>query len=54
MKFRNNPIKNRRIALVMFLSFIGLFLLTAKLTDKPNMNMKDGKTMSARVNPCHL
>lgn len=38
----------------MFLSFTGLFLVTAKGTAIPMINMKDGKIKSTGVRPSHF
>lgn len=54
IKFSISPIKNSIMILVMFLSRIGLFLLTANGIATPMMNKKAGKTRSAQVKPFHF
>ena len=51
MKLRISPIKKSRRTLMMFFICIGLFLLTARGIERPMINKKEGKTMSARVKP---
>lgn len=53
-KLSTSPIAKRRMILVMFLSRIGRFLLTAKGIATPMMNKKAGKTRSAHVKPFHF